>query len=64
MSATAALFVGMVLGSLMGALSVSLAVMAKYSEEDYFLVKMNREQANHWNTIHWNTISEQTRSQP
>jgi len=59
MSATAALFVGMILGSLMGALSVSLAVIARRSEEDYFLVKMNKEQANHWNTI-----SEQTRSQP
>ena len=63
MSATVALFAGMILGSLMGALSVSLAVMARRSEEDYFLVKMNKEQANHWNN-HWSTISEQTRSQP
>lgn len=49
MSPTMALFVGMIIGSIMGTLSTALAVIAKQSEDDYFLVKMNREQANHWN---------------
>lgn len=64
MSPTMAFFVGMIIGSIMGTLSVALAVIAKQSEEDYFLVKMNKEQADHWNANHWKAISVQTRSQP
>lgn len=52
MTATMAFFVGMALGSLMGLLSMSLAVIAKSSEEDYTLLKMNKAQADHSDPSH------------
>ena len=47
-------FIGLLMGASIGAVTMALAILSKSSDDglEYFLVKMNKAQADHWNASH------------